>query len=426
MDMETVKRNSRGPEVALLQSVLNRLGFNTGNADGVFGPRTENGVIRFQRSEGLTPDGIAGPKTWEALNPYIMGYVTHTAVRGDTFFQLARRYNTSVSAIETANPEINPERLQIGQKLIIPLRSGVVFTDIPYTSQILRLNIDGLKARYPFLKEISVGQSVNGQNIPCLIFGEGPIKVSYNAAHHANEWITTPVLMKFTEQMCRAYTLGATLGESNVRNLWKRTSFYIVPMVNPDGVDLVTGRYAPGSQEYVAARSLNTKLPFPEGWKANILGTDLNLNYPAGWEEARRIKFEQGFTRPGPRDFVGTSPLSEPETKAMAAFTEREDFRLILAYHTQGEIIFWKYLDYEPKNSRQIALRFGEVSGYSVEETPYASGFAGYKDWFIRTWNRPGYTIECGRGTNPLPIGQFNEIYRDNLGILLLGGELAE
>lgn len=424
--METVKRNSRGPDVALLQSVLNRLGFNTGNADGVFGPRTENGVIRFQRSEGLNPDGIAGPKTWEALNPYIMGYVTHTAVRGDTFFQLARRYNTSVSAIETANPEINPERLQIGQKLIIPLRSGVVFTDIPYTSQILRLNIDGLKARYPFLREITIGQSVNGQSIPCLIFGEGPVKVSYNASHHANEWITTPVLMKFTEQMCRAYSLGVTLGDSNVRNLWQRTSFYIVPMVNPDGVDLVTGRYAPGSREYVAARSLNTNLPFPEGWKANILGTDLNLNYPAGWEEARRIKFEQGFTRPGPRDFVGTSPLSEPETKAMAAFTEREDFRLILAYHTQGEIIFWKYLDYEPKNSRRIALRFGEVSGYSVEETPYASGFAGYKDWFIQTWNRPGYTIECGRGTNPLPIGQFNEIYRDNLGILLLGGELAE
>ena len=42
------------------------------------------------------------------------------------------------------------------------------------------------------------------------------------------------------------------------------------------------------------------------------------------------------------------------------------------------------------------------------------------------TPNRPGYTIECGRGVNPLPITQFNEIYRDNLGILLLGGELAE
>ena len=424
--METVKLNSRGPDVALLQSVLNRLGFNAGPVDGVFGSRTQNGVIRFQRSEGLAADGIVGEKTWAALEPYYMGYLTHTVVRGDTFFALARRYNTSVSAIETANPTADPNNLSVGQRLIIPLGSNVVLTDVPYTSQILRLNLDGLKARYPFLKEFCVGQSVNGQKIVGFVLGEGPIHVSYNASHHANEWITTPVLMKFAEQMCRAYALGTSLGDFDVRALWRRTSFYIVPMVNPDGVDLVTGQYPPGSKEYIAARSLNTNLPFPDGWKANILGTDLNLNYPAGWEEARRIKFEQGYTRPGPRDFVGTSPLSEPETKAMAAFTERGDFRLILAYHTQGEIIFWKYLDYEPKNSREIAQRFSQVSGYRVEETPYASGFAGYKDWFIQTWNRPGYTVECGLGENPLPITQFNEIYRDNLGILLLGGILAE
>lgn len=424
--METVKLNSRGPDVALLQSVLNRLGFNTGPADGVFGARTQRGVMRFQTSVGLTADGIVGEKTREALEPYILGYVRHTVRRGDTFFQLARRYGTSVAAIETANPKADPVNLTVGSVLTVPLRDPVVLTNVPYTSEILRLNLAGLKARYPFLRMGTVGQSVKGQEIPCLILGEGPVRVSYNASHHANEWITTPVLMKFAEQFCRAYALGASLGDSDVRRLWKRSEIYIVPMVNPDGVDLVTGRYAPGSEEYLSARSLNTDLPFPEGWKANILGTDLNLNYPAGWEEARRIKFGQGYTRPGPRDFVGTSPLSEPETRAMAEFTERGDFRLILAYHTQGELIYWKYLDYEPKNSLQIARRFSEVSGYTVEETPYASGFAGYKDWFIQTRNRPGYTVECGRGVNPLPIEQFNEIYRDNLGILLLAAELAE
>ncbi len=424
--MDTVRLNSRGPDVALLQAILNRLGFNTGTVDGIFGTRTQNGVIRFQRSAGLSPDGVVGAKTWGALEPYIMGYRTYLIRRGDTFFDLARRFNTTVSAIETANPNVNPNDLQIGQRVIIPSRDPVVLTNIPYTSQTLRRNLEGLTKRYPFLRTGVVGRSVNGQPIPYLIFGNGPIKVGYNAAHHANEWITTPVLMKFTEQMCQAYTLGVSLAGSDVGQLWERTTFVIVPMVNPDGVDLVTGQYPPGSREYNAALSLNTDLPFPEGWKANIVGTDLNLNYPAGWEEARRIKFEQGYTQPGPRDYVGPSPLSAPESRAMARFTEQQDFRLILAYHTQGEIIFWKYLDYQPENSLEIARRFSEVSGYTVEETPYSSGFAGYKDWFIQTWNRPGYTIECGRGVNPLPISQFNEIYRDNLGILLLGGELAE
>lgn len=424
--METIRLNSRGPDVSLLQAILNRLGFNSGTVDGIFGPRTQNAVIRFQRTAGLTPDGVVGQRTWAALNPYIMGYETHTVRRGDTFFRLAQQYNTSVAAIETANPEVNPNELQIGQQLIIPLRDPVVLTNIPYTSQTLQRNIEGLTKRYPFLRTGVVGRSVNGQPIPFLVFGEGSVKVGYNAAHHANEWITTPVLMKFTEQMCRAYSLGLSLGDSDVRQLWQRTTFVIVPMVNPDGVDLVTGQYAPGSREYNAARALNTDLPFPDGWKANIVGTDLNLNYPAGWEEAKRIKYAQGFTRPGPRDFVGTAPLSAPEARAMADFTEQQDFRLILAYHTQGEIIFWKYLNYQPENSLEIARRFSEVSGYTVEETPYSSGFAGYKDWFIQTWNRPGYTIECGRGVNPLPISQFAEIYRDNLGILLLGGALAQ
>lgn len=424
--METVRISSTGPDVALLQSLLNRMGLNAGTVDGIFGARTQNALLRFQRSAGLSADGVAGEQTWTALEPYIMGYVTHRIRSGDTFYRLAQRYNTSVSAIETANPTLSATELPIGAAVTVPLRDAVVITDIPYTSQVLARNIEGLCRRYPFLKRKTVGKSVNGQPIEALQFGEGPIKVGYNASHHANEWITTTVLMKFTEQMCRAYALGLTLGGSDVRKLWKKTTFVLVPMVNPDGVDLVTGRYGPSSAEYNAARALNTDLPFPDGWKANIVGVDLNLNYPAGWEEARRIKYGQGYTRPGPRDFVGTSPLCTPETKAMAAFTEEEGFRLILAYHTQGELIYWKYLDYEPKNSRRIARQFGEVSGYAVEETPYASGFAGYKDWFIQTWDLPGYTIECGKGVNPLPVSQFPEIYRDNLGILLLAGEQAE
>ena len=64
------------------------------------------------------------------------------------------------------------------------------------------------------------------------------------------------------------------------------------------------------------------------------------------------------------------------------------------------------------------------MSGYALEDTPYASGFAGYKDYFIQEFNRPGYTIECGEGENPLPIAQLGEIYEHNLGILTLG--LAE
>lgn len=77
-------------------------------------------------------------------------------------------------------------------------------------------------------------------------------------------------------------------------------------------------------------------------------------------------------------------------------------------------------MDYEPKNALSIAETFAAASGYTVEDTPYASGFAGYKDWFVQQYMRPGYTIECGRGENPLPISDLAGIYAENLGILTL------
>ncbi len=74
--------------------------------------------------------------------------------------------------------------------------------------------------------------------------------------------------------------------------------------------------------------------------------------------------------------------------------------------------------------SLEIGEQLANSSGYSLEETPYNSSFAGYKDWFIQNYNRPGYTIEVGLGENPLPISQFNEIYNDNIRILILGATL--
>ncbi len=160
-------------------------------------------------------------------------------------------------------------------------------------------------------------------------------------------------------------------------------------------------------------------------WKLiNLTGIDLNLQFPAEWETAKKNKFAQGYTKPGPRDYVGTVPLVAQEALALYNFSLRKNFSLILAYHTQGETIYWKFLNYLPPNSYEIGRHFNQVSGYLLESTPYASGFAGYKDWFIQNYNLPGYTIESGLGENPLPISQFQDIYNKNIGILILGMSL--
>ena len=121
---------------------------------------------------------------------------------------------------------------------------------------------------------------------------------------------------------------------------------------------------------------------------------------------------------------MGFGPLTEPEALAIYNFTLSRNFRLVVAFHTQGKEIYWQFQNFNPPSSFYIGSRFAAVSGYKLAETPYNSSFAGYKDWFIQDFNRPGYTIEAGIGVNPLPISQFDEIYKDNIGILVLGAIL--
>ena len=299
---------------------------------------------------------------------------------------------------------------------------AIVRTDVPMTSELCNATIEKLAATYPFLRTELLTTTAFGRPIRTLVMGEGERKVIFSAAHHANEWITTPVLLKFAEELAEAIQKDGTLYGVKAANIAKAATIYLVPMVDPDGVDLVTGAIETGSLEYEQARSLGDNypdIPFPDGWKANLLGVDLNLQYPAGWLQAREIKFTQGFTRPGPRDYVGRAPLSQRESIALAEYTEEIDPDLVLAYHTQGEVIYWQFQDYEVPGARALAEEFARLSGYALEDTPYESSFAGYKDWFIRKFRRPGFTIEVGSGENPLPLSQFEKIYKDNLGILV-------
>ena len=297
----------------------------------------------------------------------------------------------------------------------------IVKTDVPMTAALNARTIAALVARYPFLRTEQLGETAFGRPILTLVAGNGPRKVVYTAAHHANEWITTPVILKFIEELAEAVESSGEIFGVNAKELTEAVTIYTVPMVDPDGVDLVTGAIQPGSVQYELARSLADNypaIPFPNGWKANLLGVDLNLNYPAGWLQAREIKFSQGFTRPGPRDYVGRAPLNQAETRLLAGYTEFVDPDLVLAYHSQGKEIYWQFRDIQIPGAEELGRRLAEVSGYRLAEVPFESAFAGYKDWFIQEFRKPGYTVEVGSGTNPLPLEQFDEIYRDNLGIL--------
>lgn len=370
--MKVLRNGSKGVQVSYLQFILKNLNLYNGDIDGIFGNNTTNAILEFQRNATIDETGIADESTWNALVPY-----------------------------------------------------AIVPTTINYSYDIMMLNIQRFILKYPFLNIGNIGTSVMGKNIPYIQIGFGPNKVLYVGSTHANEWITSTLLMKFIEDFSNSYLEDANIFNNiSTREIYESSTIIIVPMLNPDGVDLVTGDIDVLSDEYINAKNISQNypnIPFPNGWKANISGIDLNLQFPAEWDKAKEIKYRQGFTTPAPRDFVGNYPLEAPESIAIYDLTASNNFSLMLTYHTQGEVIYWKFLDYNPPNAQLYGELFEKVSGYSLETTPYSSSFAGFKDWFIQNFNRPGYTIEAGFGTNPLPISQFNEIYMDNIGILVYG-----
>ncbi len=244
--LEVLRYGSRGISVELLQSTLKKLGFYNGRVDGILGSNTQNAVYRFQREFGISVDGIVGRKTWNKLMPYINGVV-----------------------------------------------GRIVPTDMSYPYWVMMMNIDALKEKYPFIKVGSVGNSVLGKNIPYIALGNGDNEVFYSASIHANEWINSVVMMKFIEDYSEKYKNDGEINGYKVKEIFEKTTIYIVPMINPDGVDLVLGVLPTNSTAYKNARTIASNypnIPFPNGWKANILGFDFEKYHPLKCSNLLRLR----------------------------------------------------------------------------------------------------------------------------------------
>ena len=154
---------------------------------------------------------------------------------------------------------------------------AIVQTNINYTHEIMMSNLHELNNTYPFIQIQNVGFSVLGKSIPVIKLGHGRNQVFYSASIHAQEWITSVLLMKFIEDYCLTYVNNSSLFGVRIRDLFTQTSIYIMPMVNPDGVDLVTGFYPINSEIYRSFQSIAENFPtisFTSGYKANFNGVD--------------------------------------------------------------------------------------------------------------------------------------------------------
>ncbi len=333
---------------------------------------------------------------------------------GDALWKIAGSRNISVDCLLLLNQNTNINELQTGDEIIAPKRimERLVNARKKYDSQSLQNDLEILKENYPFIQINTLGKSVLGNEIQEIRIGRGSKKVHMNGSFHANEWITSAILMSYVNDFLLAITNGGKINNIDTLPIYRNVDLSLVPMVNPDGVDLVLN----GPPEHMRSKviAINEGSTDFTGWKANINGVDLNNQFPAFWEIEKERKEPK---TPAPRDYPGDAPLTEPEAVIMAQLANQEKFNRMIAFHTQGKEFYWGYENFEPSESALIANEFSRLSGYKAVQN--VDSHAGYKDWFIQEFRQPGFTLELGKGINPLPLSQFDDIYKDVLGIFV-------
>lgn len=279
-----------------------------------------------------------------------------------------------------------------------------------------------LTAKYPFLCEIPLGRSLCGRQISALMLccpGKEEVgRVLFAAAFHAQEWLTSLVCLRFCEEICYCLQNGLSMAGVDVRRALAGRTLVFVPQVNPDGVQIALGgsKTAGEYAKTVAALGGDDK----GLWQANARGVDINHNFDAGFATA----YEGMADAPAPRRYRGEHPESEPETKLLCALCRRISFRHVIALHTQGEEIYWQYGEHTPAQAHMMAQIMASAAGYTVKAPTGCAAFGGFKDWFIDCFHRPGFTVELGRGINPLPLTDFPVISNRVREMLLLGAML--
>ncbi|MCH5186746.1 MAG: M14 family metallocarboxypeptidase [Oscillospiraceae bacterium] len=271
--------------------------------------------------------------------------------------------------------------------------------------------VEALAENCPASEIFTIGNSVEGREIYAIKTGSGPKRILVTAAHHSLEYITSAALMRFTMEYCGHIVSGEEMYGFSPALLSKKVILYSVPMVNPDGVELVLHGPDPDNPYHRKIMETTGIHNFSDIWQANINGVDLNHNYDAGWQQLA--------SGPAPTRYGGPYPESEPETKALVNFVRNMNFDMLIALHSQGHEIYFDFDGLTAPRSEEIGALLAEASGYTLARPYGVSSFGGFKDWFIKEYGKEGFTVEIGLGKNPLPLSALGGEYESVAKLLL-------
>lgn len=284
--------------------------------------------------------------------------------------------------------------------------------------RIREMLIGQLLLDYGFLSRDTIGESRCGRPIDLLSIGHRRQQVLFAACFHGMEWLTTLLMLRFVDELCFAVMTGRSLCGVRVGTFLNRRGLAIVPCVNPDGAEIqLNGADSAGVYRDTVMQACQGDTSH---WQANAAGVDINHNFAAGWESLHQREHDEGIRQPSATRYGGEYPESEPESRTLAAYCRTGSITHALAFHSQGEEIYWHYGSYRDAEAHRMAKMLSYVSGYRISEPSGLAVGGGFKDWFVEKFHRPAFTIEIGKGENPLSTDMLDDIYRQLREMLVL------
>lgn len=301
--------------------------------------------------------------------------------------------------------------MQKNKKIIDTSASVLSYTE-PMSYGLMQEYINEFSERYKSFHVTSLGRSVLGKNIPMILLGTGKKTVMYIGTHHGMEWITAALLLKFANEYCALLEANGRVGHTSVSYLNATRTICLVPMLNPDGAEYQINGTSEENPLYNRAIAMNGASRDFSAWQANARGVDLNHNYDAGFEIYKRTEDAAQRIGGAPSKWCGEYAESEPESGALANYVRfNEDIEMFISFHSQGEEIYFGD-GYSPSDeNKRIGQILSVMSGYKLCSAEGSAAYGGFTDWVVKEIGKPCYTVECGKGENPLPISDLFGIY---------------
>ncbi len=281
------------------------------------------------------------------------------------------------------------------------------FTRYPYDYITMLSDVEELLNSFDDVLECEdMATSLDGRAIPVLRFGakDSTKHILIQGAIHGREFMSGRLVSDMLRELIEANPKGID-----------DVMFHVIPMLNPDGVTLsIHGVDALNSTDLASqvTQILNSEGIDSALWKANARGTDLNRNFPEGWD-ALPVRKPASFR------FRGPAPLSEPESSAIAAYVEKYPFLATVSYHSYGSILYWQGASTPELSAttEEMAKLFGAITGYPLEYNESAAvEKGGFKDWTVGTCGIPSLTVEIGAMDSLISLEEYTGILLRNQG----------